>query len=158
PNFGDPCEYKNAALGLHDEVSLLPWKYTITEDDSAGVSADLEVRCLRTPFRLRKKLTLRSESATLAISEEVINESAEEMDCTWGHHPAFGAPFLNENCKVLVPACRVKTQEEYVSPNSRLEKAQDCEWPVVRGRDGENIDLSRVPARTAHSHDMAYLY
>jgi hypothetical protein len=57
-----------------------------------------------------------------------------------------------------VPPCRVKTQEEYVSPNSRLEKGQDCRWPMVRGRKGETIDLSRIPARAAHSHDMAYMY
>jgi hypothetical protein len=45
-----------------------------------------------------------------------------------------------------------------VSPNSRLEKGQDCEWPIVRGRHGEKIDLSEVPDKAAHSHDMAYLY
>lgn len=157
PNFGDPCEYKKVALGLHDEVSLVPWKYTIVEDEPQCVSVVLEVRCVRTPFRLRKTLTLRP-GRVLEIEEQVENESAETMDCTWGHHPAFGAPFLDETCHIVVPPCRVKTQEEYVSPNSRLEKAQDCEWPIVRGRKGEKIDLSRVPARVTHSHDMAYLH
>jgi len=157
PNFGDPCEYKNVKLGLHDEVSMLPWNFTITEDAPECVSVRLEVKCVRTPFRVRKTLTLRTDSA-LAIEETVVNESAEKMDCTWGHHPAFGAPFLEEGCRVVVPPCRVKTQEEYVSPNSRLEQGQDCEWPVVQGRHGELIDLSKVPPKTAHSHDMAYLY
>ena len=157
PNFGDPCEYKGVRLGLHDEVSLLPWRYEVVEDDPNCVSVALEVRCIHTPFRLRKTLTLRS-GCTLEIDEQVQNESDEAMDCTWGHHPAIGAPVLDENCRVVVPPCRVKTQEEYVSPNSRLEKGQDCEWPMVRGRKGETIDLSRIPSKAAHSHDMAYLY
>jgi Domain of unknown function (DUF4432) len=157
PNFGDPCEYKGIKLGLHDEISMLPWNYTIVEDDPQCVSVRLEVRCILTPFRICKTLTLRM-GCILEIEETVENLSTETMDCTWGHHPAFGNPFLDGNCRVVVPPCRVKTQEEYVSPNSRLEKGQDCEWPFVRGRNGEEIDLSAVPDRTAHSHDMAYLY
>lgn len=157
PNFGDPCEYKNAPLGLHDEISLLPWKYAILQDDPDCISVLLEVRCVRTPFSLRKTLTLRTGGA-LEIAEELQNDSPETMDCTWGHHPAFGPPFLDDTCRILAPPCRVKTQEEYVSPNSRLEKRQDCEWPIVLGRNGEKIDLSRIPSKTAHSHDMAYLH
>jgi hypothetical protein len=157
PNFGDPCEYRNVKLGLHDEITLLPWTYIILQDDPDCISVLLEVRCVRTPFRLRKTLTLR-QSGALDISEELQNDSPETMDCTWGHHPAFGAPFLDGTCRIVVPPCRVKTQEEYVSPNSRLEKGQDCEWPMVLGRNGEEIDLSRIPAKTAHSHDMAYLH
>ena len=157
PNFGDRCEYKGVKLDMHDEISMLQWSYSIVEDDPQCVAVMLEVRCNRTPFRVRKTLTLRS-GCTLEIDEQVQNESNEAMDCTWGHHPAIGAPALDENCRVLVPPCRVKTQEEYVSPNSRLEKEQDCEWPMVRGRSGEAIDLSRIPAQAAHSHDMAYLY
>jgi len=157
PNFGDPCEYKGMKLELHDEVSLVPWRYTILENNPECVSVALEVRCVHTPFRVRKTLTLRA-GCTLEIDEQVRNESDEAMDCTWGHHPAIGAPALDENCRVVVPPCRVKTQEEYVSPNSRLEKGQDCEWPMVLGRNGETMDLSQIPSKAAHSHDMAYLY
>jgi hypothetical protein len=157
PNFGDPCDYKGITLGLHDETSLLPWQYSVLVDEPTLVSVLFEVRCIRTPFRLQKTLTLRP-GRVLEIDERLINESAETVDFTWGHHPAFGAPFLDNTCRVLVPPCRVKTQEEYVSPNSRLEKGQDCEWPRVPGRKGETIDLSRVAPPSAHSHDMAYLY
>jgi hypothetical protein len=111
PNFGDPCIYKNTELGLHDEVSTLPWNYAIVEDEPRCVSVTLEVRCVRTPFRIHKTLTLRA-GCGLEIEERVQNESAETMDCTRGHHPAFGAPFLDETCRLLVPPCRVKTQEE----------------------------------------------
>ena len=100
PNFGDPCEYKNIKLGLHDEISMLRWNYTILQDETECVSVQLEVRCVLTPFRVRKTLTLRP-GYELEIEERVVNESAEKMDCTWGHHPAFGAPFLDETCRWL---------------------------------------------------------
>ena len=157
PNFGEPCEYRGCTLGLHDEVSLLPWNVTVVEDHLEVVSVLLEVHCLRTPFQVRKTLTLRSGSELL-IEEELTNDSNEVMDCTWGHHPAIGAPFLDEKCRIVLPPCRVKTQQEYVSPNSRLEKGQDCEWPMVAARNGGIVDLSRVPPMGARSHDMAYLY
>lgn len=157
PTFGEPCTDKGLSLGLHDEISLLAWQYSLLQDEPSCVSAQLEVRCIRTPFRLRKTLTLRP-GQILEIEDVLVNEFAETTDGTWGHHPAFGAPILDDTCRVLMPACRVKTQEEYVSPNLGLEKGQDCEWPLVRGRKGDVIDVSRIPAASAHSHDMACLY
>jgi hypothetical protein len=157
PNFGEACTYKQAALGLHGEVSLLPWQYTILQDDIECVSIRLSVRCIRTPFRLEKTLTLGS-GPVLKIEERLINDGQEEMDCIWGHHPALGGSFLDESCTIHVPPCQVKTPEDYVSPNCRLEKAQDCAWPRVRGRKGETVDLSRIPSRASKAHDMAYLY
>jgi len=157
PNFGDACTYKGASLGLHGEVSLLPWRYTILQDDPSCVSVRFSVRCVRTPFSLEKTLTLGSGPA-LNMKESITNESAETMECTWGHHPALGGGFLDETCRLHVPACRVRTLDDYVSTNSRLEKAQDMPWPHVRGRKGEMIDLSVIPPPSVRSHDMAYLH
>ena len=95
PNFGDACQYKGASFGLHGEVSVLPWRYTILEDEPSCVSVLLWVRGVRSPFLIQKTLTLVSGSV-LMIKERLINESQEEMDCTWGHHPALGGSFLDE--------------------------------------------------------------
>jgi hypothetical protein len=156
PNFGDPCEYKGAKLGLHAEVSLLPWCYRIIRDEPYCVSVELSVECRITPFVLQKTLTLASDPM-LKIEERLTNPSHEAMDCAWGHHPALGAPFLDETCRIFVPPCRVRTLDDEVSPNSRLEKAQDSDWPFVRGRNGETVDLSRIPPPSVRSHDMAFL-
>ena len=157
PNFGDPCMYNGASLGLHAEVSLLPWQYTILQDDPSCVSVRFSVRCVRTPFFLTRVMTLCPGNA-LRLQETLVNESSETMDCTWGHHPALGGAFLDDTCQIHVPTCRVKTPDEYVSPNTRLEKSQDAAWPLLKARSGETVDLSSVPPPSQKSHDMAYLY
>lgn len=157
PNAGDDCRYKGTSFGIHGEVCLLPWDYRIERDDPDEVSVSFSVRTLRTPFHLRKTLTVRADTAALFIDETAHNESGESLDFIWGHHPAFGSPFLDESCRIVLPQCRVITPPEYTSSSSRLEKGQETPWPMVQARSGGAIDLSRIPGPEAGSHDMAYM-
>ncbi|MFB3905668.1 MAG: DUF4432 family protein [Acidobacteriota bacterium] len=157
PSAGDDCVYRGAHLGIHGEVCLLPWSYRIERDDPEEVSVSFSVRTLRTPFHLWKRLTLRADSGALFIDEKVRNESGETLDFMWGHHPAFGAPFLDSSCRIFLPECTVITPADYTSESSRLEKGQRVPWPCVQGRNGSPIDLSRIPGTEAGSHDMAYM-
>jgi galactose mutarotase-like enzyme len=158
PNGGNDCKYKGAALGVHGEVCLLPWRYEIIKDTSDEVSVRFSVRTLRTPFHVEKTLTLNAEQPVLRINEVVRNEADEPMDLMWGHHPAFGWPFLDETCRIFLPPCRVLTPEEYMSPTCRLERGQETEWPLVKGRKGEAVDLSQVAPPEARAHDLAFMH
>jgi hypothetical protein len=158
PNAGMNCIYKGAPLGVHGEVCLLPWDYRIDRNQPDGVSVTFSVRALRTPFHVEKTLSLTNETAVLSIAETIRNEADQPMDLMWGHHPALGSPFLDDSCRLFLPPCRVRTPEEYVSRNSRLEKGQDADWPFLVGRNNETIDLSRIPSAEVRSHDMAYMY
>lgn len=157
PNFGEPCVYKGGNLGQHGEVAILPWKYTVVLDEPTCVSVKFSVRCVRAPYLLTKTMTLHP-GPVLVLDEYLVNESSEDMDCMWGHHPAFGGMFLDETCQLHLPPCRVRTPDEYTSPNARLERKQDCRWPMMKGCDGETVDLSRIPPPSSRSHDMAFLY
>ena len=158
PNGGMDCIYKGDPLGVHGEICLSPWKYHLTKNTPEEVAVTFCVRGLRTPFYVEKTLSINSNDSVLLIDEVVRNEADEDMDFMWGHHPALGWPFLDESCRIYLPACRVRTPEDYAAPSSRLEKGQDTEWPMVKGRRGETIDLSRIPPPEVRSHDMAYLY
>jgi hypothetical protein len=158
PNAGMDCIYKGASLGVHGEVCLAPWKYHVTKNTPGEVAVTFCVRGLRTPFYVEKTLSLNSNESVLLIDEVVRSESDEDMDLMWGHHPAFGWPFLDESCRIYLPTCRVRTPDDYTAPSSRLERGQDTEWPMVKGRTGETVDLSRIPPPEVRSHDMAYLY
>ena len=41
----------------------------------------------------------------LEIDERLTNLADEELDIMWGHHPAFGPPFLDDSCRIDVPPC-----------------------------------------------------
>ncbi|MCZ7542033.1 MAG: DUF4432 family protein [Anaerolineae bacterium] len=74
---------------------------------------------------------------------------------TWGHHPAFGPPFLDESCVIDAPARRVRCDDAYATCRSQPGEAS---WPVVPARDGGRVDLSRIPAEAQGCAEMAFLH
>jgi galactose mutarotase-like enzyme len=157
PNCGAMSVHQGAEVGQHGEVLLLPWRYAITKDDPDEIEIRFDVRTVRTPFHLIKTLSLRRNEAALRIHERVTNESGQAVDFTWGHHPAFGWPFIDESCRVSLPPCRIRTFAEYNPATSRLKADQLSDWPLAEGRNGERIDLSQIPGPQVEAHDMVYL-
>ena len=155
PTGGDEAVYAGTQFGPHGEVCLIPWHYAILEDDPERVQVRFAVRTYRTPFRLEKTVTLERHSGVLAFSERLVNEGAEPVDFVWGHHPAFGPPFLDESCVIDLPGARVRTVD--LGATSRCRVGSDYTWPHVAGRDGTTIDLTRIPSDQARSHDLAFL-
>ncbi|MCM8815244.1 MAG: aldose 1-epimerase [Candidatus Omnitrophica bacterium] len=156
PNAGRPCEYKGADLGLHGEVATLPWDYEIIESTSKSLEIKFWVRTVRTPFLLKKTLRMESGSPVLEIYEEIINAAGEDMDFLWGHHPAFGEPFIDENCKINIKGAKVE-----VLPGDGLSltdlKQTTGTWPMVEGINGKMVDISNVPAPDAKVSDVIFL-
>lgn len=157
PNCGGPSLYQDAEIGQHGEVLLLPWRYSITKDEPDEIAVRFDVRTVRTPFYLVKTVSLRRNEAVLRIRESVTNESGQEVDFTWGHHPAFGWPFIDESCRVDLPACRIRTFAEFTPANSRLKAEQESDWPMAEAIDGDLIDLSHIPGPEAAAQDMVFL-
>ena len=157
PNCGNLSLHQGAEVGQHGEVLLLPWRYVITKDEPDEIEVRFDVRTVRTPFHLVKTISLRRNEAKLRIHERVTNESGQEVDFTWGHHPAFGWPFVDENCRVDVPDCRIRAFSDITPSTSRLKPEQDSPWPLAEGRDGNPVDLSRIPAPDVAAHDMVFL-
>ncbi|HVG19218.1 MAG TPA: aldose 1-epimerase [Blastocatellia bacterium] len=157
PNCGNQSLHQGAEVGQHGEVLLLPWRYSITKDDPDEIEVRFDVRTVRTPFHLVKTMALRRNEATLRIGERVTNEGGQEVDFTWGHHPAFGWPFIDENCRIDLPDCRIRAFADITPPTSRLKPDQNSRWPMAEGRDGNAVDLSRVPGPDVGAHDMVFL-
>src|SRR5262249_51823725 len=96
PAGGSPTEYKGIEFGVHGEVCLLPWDVIVQEDSASRIAVKFAVETIRTPFRLERTLILRSGSPVVEIEESVTNLGEEELAFMWGHHPAFGPPFLEK--------------------------------------------------------------
>lgn len=153
PSCGGPCDVDGLSLPEHGEVALLPWEYEI----SGRNDLRLWVTCRQLPFRLERRMRLRS--ARLEMDEQVTNIGPEERPFVWGHHFTLGGDFLEEGCRVEMPAGRIATPAVLYEPETaRLEENQWETWPFARGRrEGEIIDLSHVGGPRIHSHDDAFI-
>jgi hypothetical protein len=156
PNFGPPSSYKGAEFGLHGESNLIPWEFRVIEDRPERVSVDFWVRLYRSPFYIQKNLTLEADSCVLQIREFIENEAREEMAVMWGHHPALGEAFLDENCTIDHGYRKSHTQKVLSFERQRL--AVDCEhdWPLAQSISGEMIDMSKMPAPESDTADLLY--
>jgi len=156
PQGGGRCEYNGAELGQHGEVWGLPWKHTVLEDSPEVISVKLWVRTIRTPFLLEKTLTLRRGAPVLEIEETATNEGRVPMDLMWGHHPAFGPPFLDETCRVYAAAERVYADANR-GDDARFEPGTTFPWPVGPGVSGQPVDASLITPPEAGVSDMLFL-
>jgi len=145
PNGGPGVTYKGAPIPFHGEVMNLPWDVTVVLDTPEIVTVRLSVSTVRTPFRLEKELTLRRGQPVLEITEHLTNEAPEPAELMWGHHPAFGPPFLDDTCRVYVPPSRASTRRASPLPSSDLAFGVDFEWPDAPLAAGGVRDLSHVP-------------
>jgi galactose mutarotase-like enzyme len=153
---GGPVNYRGADLGLHGEVTNLGWDYDILQDTPDCVAVKLSVSCVRTPFKLERTLRIEQGKPTLFIEETVTNLSPEPQDFMWGHHPAFGAPFLHEGIRLYIPASKVEVHQPQFAPSGLLEPGSTFEWPLATAN-GKTIDLSRIPGPEAGFSELLYL-
>ncbi|MBI4551754.1 MAG: DUF4432 family protein [Candidatus Latescibacteria bacterium] len=157
PNGGPAATYKGAAIGQHGEVSLQPWSSRIVEDTIDRVAVEFRVQTQRTPFILEKTLALERHQGVLFMHEKLINEADEPMEFMWGHHPAFGVPLLDEHCVVDTDAKTVVGDDQEHDPNGRIKLGATGRWPMIEDRQGNQIDISKVPPPKTCGVDVAYL-
>jgi hypothetical protein len=104
PSGGAPCRFRGAALDQHAEVALLPWRVQVLRDDPQEVAVALEVRCLQTPFTLRREMRLAAEGARLVVRSTATHTGRSPHPAMWGQHLAFGAPYAGPGCRITLPA------------------------------------------------------
>lgn len=155
PSGGCGCVYHGAEYGLHGEVWNLPWDCVIERDDVSEVSAKLTCRLVKSPLVIEKRLALRANEPVLHLDETVTNLSEQAVEFMWGHHPAFGAPFLNEDCVVDVAGGKVAVHSFPDDPDRRFEGGEVFDWPRMKTRSGKVVDGSRIPSPECRGSDEA---
>jgi hypothetical protein len=156
PSGGTANKHDNIEYGLHGEASLLPWAARIVKDSADEVELELTVETVRSPFRCVKRLSLKRGVGALFIEEELRNIGESPCDAMWGHHPAFGAPFLSPDCRIDLPGATAEYHIEF-SEMPRFERGTEGRWPRIAGKDGTLIDISKFPDPKRRSADMFYL-
>ncbi len=156
PSAGWASEpYLGTFQGLHGELPLLPVEAAIVEDDTEKVSVRLRVSLYRSPLTLERRLSLKRGVAALFIDEILSNQSENDFAIMWGHHPAFGVPFLDESCVVHTPASKVEVLAFH--PNGLWKPGGDYDFPQVPNqRTGSLQDISRVLPKSTKSVDVVF--
>jgi hypothetical protein len=159
PSGGPSNTHQGVEYGQHGEVSLLPWQSVVLEDTPERVTLRCTVRGVRSPIRIERDMTIERGRAALLLRETMYNDAGEAFDTMWGHHIAYGLPFLQHGARIHTSAAQVLTHD--VMPGFTPRRAQvdiTAPWPVVPGADGQPLDLSVVPAvAEAQGRELAYL-
>jgi hypothetical protein len=149
--------YRGASLGLHGEVSLIPWKYAIVKNTAEEVAVKFWTRPLRMPLLIEKTLSLQKNSSQLIITEQLTNESGTQLDIMWGHHIAFGLPFLNEGASIDTNAKTMEVHDDIVAPR-RYKAGKTYNWPQAEDPTGKAFDASVIPDTSAPAYrDLSFL-
>lgn len=157
PNGGNANRYKGVELNFHGEASLASWGYEIIEASDDAAEIRLSTRLRRSPFFIERTMRVEAGKPVLRIRERITNQSREDLEAMWGHHPAFGAPFISGACRIDTNARAVIADDVITSPLNPLNPGATYAWPYGE-RDGVETDLSRVAGPGDPPHEtMAYL-
>lgn len=157
PNGGDACQHNGVELSFHGESTTLPWQYDILSAEGDQIAVEFSVRLYRSPFAIRRRMSLNAEQPALFIDETVTNWGADAAALMWGHHPAFGAPFLSADTRLSCSARSVLVDDSYDPSHNRYVPGSQSLWPYVCGKDGSVDDLSVLPGADVQRDSLIYL-
>ena len=157
PSGGGPCTYQGVELNFHGEASLASWDVEITVASGRAAEIRLTVRLRRSPFLIERTMRVEAGRPVLILEEKITNQGGETLDAMWGHHPAFGAPFLGPACRIDTNARGLRADDAYDVPHNPLALDGRYRWPLAE-TEGGTLDLARVPAETEERQLLAYLH
>jgi hypothetical protein len=155
PSGGGPCAYKGVELNFHGEASVVAWDHEVVTAGGEAAEVRLSVRLRRSPFLIERTMRVEAGRPDLLLRERIANQGREPMDYMWGHHPAFGAPFLSGACRIDVGARSLRADDVLDGPFNPLTPDARSDWPEA-ARDGRTTDLSRVPGEDEPRHLLGY--
>ncbi len=147
---------KVSRLNFHGEASASDWEIEIIKGSGDEAEVRLTIRLARSPLRLERTMRVVSGAAVLHFHEQIVNEGGEPIDYMWGHHPAYGAPFLDSSCRIDTNARTLRADDRADAPGNALTPGGRFVWPMGQ-RDGTETDMSKVPGPSDPRSTMAYL-
>lgn len=132
--------------GFHGEAALLPWTVLGSGVDGERAWAELEVRLIRAPLRLHRRLEL--VDSALAVTETLTNLSSVPIEVMWSQHPSFGAPLIAAGTRIETGATVTETDDTLTDGD--LAAGERSTWPHAPAQGGSAVDLSVVPDFATH--------
>ncbi len=157
PSGGGPSHYRGAELVFHGEASMSAWDYRIERESGDTAEVTFSLRLRRTPLSIRRVMRIEADSPVLTLTERITNHGSDPLDLMWGHHPAYGSPFLSGDVRIDTNARGIRSDDERDSPLNPFSQGGQTRWPTAE-RDGVETDLARVPDQSTPRETMAYLH
>ncbi|MEH7235859.1 aldose 1-epimerase [Bacillus sp. JJ1562] len=155
PSASGSTTYLGSSTGFHGEVTYLPWEYKILKDTTEEVEVLLTTKTVRTPFEIKKRIKLKAGQKVVYINETIKNHGNIDLHYMWGHHPAFGAPFLSEDCVLSLPSCEIISQKKQ-EDNNRFRTNDAFVWPLGKDSQGNPVDMKEIVSINEGTSDMLF--
>lgn len=149
PNGGDAAVEHGVEWGFHGEAGVVEWRIDEVGPSAAVFSTSL----IAAPLEIVRRVSL--EGSVLRVEEQVTNLGGDPIEVMWGHHPTFGAPFLEPGCRIETSA-RTFTADDR-APGAGLEPGARSSWPLAATSAGGHVDLSVVPGLDEPRAVLGYL-
>jgi galactose mutarotase-like enzyme len=150
PNMGAAAVEQGVLWPVHGEVWVAPFDVEVV----GPAEISLSTRLVRSPFTVDK--TVRVEAGRVEVIETVTNHARHSVEVAWGHHPAFGAPFVSGECRLDIAGRTILVDVEE-SPARDLQPGGRGRWPMAPGRDGLARDVRAVPAGDSGVNRLLYV-
>jgi Domain of unknown function (DUF4432) len=157
PSGGGPSSHRGVHHSYHGEACSLPWAATIATAADGGDRVEFQVRLTHSPLLVERVVSLVPGHGEVVVAERVTNESDRPLEYMWVHHPAFGAPLVAPGTRIRTSASTILADTAHDGPGNPLEPGTNHGWPIVRTRDGGQLDLSVIPAASCGRLLLGYL-
>ena len=97
PNTGPERVADGAVWGFHGEAAVIPWRVEQASADRARLVTNL----ITAPLEVTRDI--RVTGSEIVVIESVTNESPDDASIRWGHHPSYGAPFVEPGLEMRIP-------------------------------------------------------
>ena len=108
------------SCGSRGDVNNIPWDTKIIEDTAKKCTVEFIGRSLRSPFEIKRVISLNENDSFIEINQEVKNFAEEDLNIVWLEHIAIGGSFLSQNCTLTVPDCTIPVSYTHLTlPTNR---------------------------------------
>ncbi len=134
--------WQESTIPDHGELWCQPWEIEQLETSTARIVLAMRCHGVRFPYHFERRLTMENDSPAIRLDYRLSNPSPFEMPFLWCIHPILR---IEAGMQVRLPAgvetVRVDSGDQGLSGR--------MPWPRLAGEDGQVLDLSRVPEKTA---------
>ena len=135
--------------GYHGEVATLPWQWRLVADCADRVALEASVRCVRSPFVIRRVFCLHEDRPELVVDTRFENVSTVAARYAVGEHIAFSIEHLLDGASLEVDRATLCTMPGPCAPESRLGPGQPV--PLAAGGGTRRVAGRDIEDRAARA-------